>query len=100
MEETIKKLSVNHSKHIHLYDPTGGLDNTRRLTGFHETSNINYFTSGIANRDCSIRIPRQCHQDGCGYIEDRRPASNCDPYVVTEVIAKTTILNMKIEELQ
>ena len=30
-------------------------------------------------------------QSGCkGYIEDRRPASNCDPYVVAKPIVETT----------
>lgn len=27
-----------------------------------------------------------------GYLEDRRPASNMDPYVVTGLLAETTIL--------
>jgi glutamine synthetase len=27
-----------------------------------------------------------------GYLEDRRPASNMDPYIVTGLLAETTIL--------
>jgi len=93
MEEAINKLSKNHWKHIQCYDPKGGEDNKRRLTGHHETSSIHDFSWGVANRGSSIRIPRQCHADGFGYIEDRRPSSNCDPYSVTEALVRTTILD-------
>ena len=51
------------------------------------------FKYGVANRGASIRIPRQTEIDQKGYLEDRRPAANCDPYVVTSMIARTTILN-------
>lgn len=78
--------------HIRMYDPRGGQDNTRRLTGQHETSSITEFSAGVANRGASIRIPRQVGQDGCGYFEDRRPAANCDPYAVTEAIMRTVLL--------
>ena len=33
-------------------------------------------------RGCSIRIPRECAEERKGYLEDRRPSSNCDPYQV------------------
>jgi len=93
IEEAIEKLSKQHARHIRAYDPRDGKDNERRLTGHHETSNINDFSAGVANRGASIRIPRQVGEDGYGYLEDRRPASNCDPYRVTEMIVRTTILN-------
>ena len=47
---------------------------------------------GVANRGASIRVGRDTEKDGKGYFEDRRPASNMDPYVVTSMIAETTIL--------
>ena len=50
------------------------------------------FSAGVANRGASIRIPRPVMEDGKGYLEDRRPASNCDPYRVTEIIVRTTVL--------
>merc|ERR1712154_21938 len=50
---------------------------------------------GVADRGASIRIPRQCELDKCGYLEDRRPAANCDPYIVTSMIAKSTLLDEK-----
>jgi len=93
IEEAIDKLSKNHSRHIRAYDPRGGKDNERRLTGRHETSSIHDFSAGVANRGASIRIPRQVGEDGCGYLEDRRPSSNSDPYAVTEIIVRTTILD-------
>ena len=90
--DAIERLSARHDYHIKMYDPKEGEDNKRRLTGLHETSSIHSFSHGIANRGASVRIPRQCAEDGKGYLEDRRPSSNCDPYRVTEAIVRTTIL--------
>ena len=92
IEEAIEKLSKCHVRHIKAYDPKEGKDNERRLTGLHETSSIHDFSAGVANRGASIRIPRQVAEDGYGYLEDRRPSSNCDPYTVTEVLVQTTVL--------
>jgi len=93
IEKAIDKLSKQHIRHITAYDPHGGKDNERRLTGKHETSSIHDFSAGVANRGASIRIPRSCAEEKKGYLEDRRPSSNCDPYRVSEVIARTVILN-------
>jgi len=93
IETAIDRLSKHHIRHIKAYDPNEGKDNERRLTGLHETSSIHDFSAGVANRGCSIRIPRECAEQGYGYLEDRRPSSNCDPYSVTEVIVKTVCLN-------
>merc|ERR1712042_20564 len=91
IEDAIEKLQDKHDEHIKAYDPKEGADNARRLTGRCETSSINDFSAGVANRGASIRIPRQVMADKCGYFEDRRPSSNCDPYAVTDIIVKTTI---------
>jgi glutamine synthetase len=88
----IEKLAARAETHIALYDPNQGADNRRRLTGLHETASIDEFSSGVANRAASIRIPRHVAADECGYLEDRRPASNCDPYSSTEIIVRTTVL--------
>ncbi|KAL8588097.1 hypothetical protein ACOMHN_063933 [Nucella lapillus] len=93
IEDSITKLSKKHEEHIRAYDPNKGADNRRRLTGLHETSSIRDFSAGVANRSSSVRIPRQVAEDGFGYLEDRRPSSNCDPYAVTEIIVKTTLLD-------
>jgi len=86
--EAIERLAKKHKEHIALY----GVDNDKRLTGAHETASIESFSYGVANRGASVRIPNQAKKDGKGYFEDRRPASNMDPYLVTAKIAETTIL--------
>lgn len=58
----------------------------RRLTGKHETSSIDEFSFGVSDRSASIRIPLQVANAGKGYLEDRRPNSNADPYRVTAVL--------------
>merc|ERR1711988_145870 len=84
----IEKLGKKHQEHIDVY----GEGNARRLTGAHETAPIHEFSYGVANRGASVRIPRTAEKDKCGYFEDRRPASNMDPYVVTSKIFHTTCL--------
>ena len=86
--KAIEKLGEKHAEHISVY----GEDNEQRLTGKHETASVDKFSYGVADRGSSIRIPRFTNRDGRGYMEDRRPASNMDPYVVTSKIAETTIL--------
>jgi len=84
---TIDKLKDKHEEHIKIY----GSDNDKRLTGYHETADISTFSYGVADRGCSIRIPRFTERDGKGYLEDRRPASNMDPYLVTSKIVQTDL---------
>ena len=76
-----------------MYDPHGGKDNARRLTGAHETAAIDKFAWGASDRGTAIRVHKRVLEKGHGYFEDRRPASNCDPYSVSEIIVRTTILN-------
>ena len=59
IEAAIEKLGKEHLRHISLYDPEGGEDNKRRLTGLHETSSIEQFSWGVGNRGASVRIPKQ-----------------------------------------
>jgi len=66
-----------------------GEGNDKRLTGQHETCSIKEFKFGVADRGASIRIPRTAEKDGKGYMEDRRPAANCDPYRVAARVMKT-----------
>merc|ERR1712173_517711 len=70
INDAVERMSQRHAVHIYYYDPHEGKDNARRLTGLHETSHIDDFSSGVANRGASIRIPRQVAKDGCGYLED------------------------------
>ncbi len=60
-----------------------------RLTGEHETCPHNEFRYGVSDRGASIRIPWQVARDQKGYLEDRRPNANCDPYVVTRLMLET-----------
>ena len=70
-----------------------GEDNHLRLTGHHETSTSDKFSWGVGSRAASFRIPTSVRAaNGKGYIEDRRPASNIDPYVVSAMIFDTTVL--------
>ena len=68
--------------------PSLAQGNERRLTGRHETASMSDFSYGVANRGASIRIGRDTFNEKKGYFEDRRPASNMDPYVVTMMICK------------
>ncbi len=61
----------------------------QRLTGLHETARYDQYSYGVSDRGASVRIPWQVERDGKGYIEDRRPNANCDPYVVTRLIVET-----------
>jgi len=86
IDDMMSRFSDKHKLHIELY----GEGNQKRLTGHHETSSSETFSYGCGNRACSFRIPTQTmHDDGKGYIEDRRPASNIDPYTVTALILDT-----------
>ena len=82
-----EKLGKNHERHIEQY----GAGNEFRLTGRHETCSIREFKYGVADRTCSIRIPRMVATDGCGYLEDRRPAANADPYLVCQALVSTIL---------
>lgn len=93
IEAAIEKLSKKHDKHIKAYDPKGGADNIRRLVGRLETSSIDKFSWGVADRGSSVRIPRGVANAQKGYLEDRRPSSNCDPYNVCHALITTTLLD-------
>lgn len=84
--DAVEKLSKTHNEHIAVYG-----NNSERLSGTHETSRIDHFTSGVGDRTASVRIPTEAVRNGHGYLEDRRPASDCDPYLVTSKILSTVL---------
>ena len=86
IEDACEKLSKKHDKHIEVY----GAHNEERLTGLHETCSIKEFRYGVSDRGASIRIPMQTANDGFGYLEDRRPSANMDPYKVCAILIETT----------
>lgn len=78
IEKVLLNLKKNHEKHIKVY----GHKLNERLTGAHETSSINEFRAAESDRGASIRIPLTTSKKGYGYLEDRRPGANIDPYIV------------------
>jgi glutamine synthetase len=90
-EDNFNKICEQFGKNIERHISVYGADNDKRLTGAHETQAIDQFSYGISDRGASIRIPVATVDDGWkGRLEDRRPASNADPYKVAAAIVKTT----------
>jgi glutamine synthetase len=85
INEAISRLKARHQQHIAVY----GHDLELRLTGKHETASINQFISGVGDRGASIRIPRPVASKGYGYLEDRRPGANANPYEVAAILVET-----------
>lgn len=81
VHEIMEKFKNAHYDHMTLY----GNKNELRLTGKHETCSILDFKWGFGDRTASIR----CNDK---YFEDRRPASNVDPYLATAKIMETLML--------
>jgi glutamine synthetase len=86
IDAAIAKLEKTHMEHITQY----GLGNEARLTGKHETADMNSFSSGAGDRGASVRIPLPVQLKGYGYLEDRRPSANVNPYIVSRLLLKTT----------
>lgn len=85
IETACQKLAKFHQQHISVY----GADNEKRLTGIHETCGINKFSYGVSDRGASVRIPAATAQQKSGYLEDRRPAANLDPYQIFTALLET-----------
>ena len=90
-EEIFTQICEEFGKNIERHISVYGAYNDERLTGAHETQSITTFSFGVSDRGASIRIPIGTVEDGWkGRLEDRRPASNADPYKVAAAIVKTT----------
>lgn len=85
IQKAIKALEARHKEHIAVY----GADLELRLTGQHETANISHFVAGVGHRGASVRIPRPVANKGYGYLEDRRPGANANPYEVAAILVET-----------
>lgn len=79
IEASVQRMGRNALEDIRFY----GKDNQNRLTGIHETASVSTFSWGVGTRHTSIRIPNDTKKAGKGYLEDRRPAANIDPYLVS-----------------
>ena len=86
IESACEKLGRKHEEHIAVY----GAHNEERLTGLHETCAFHEFRYGVSDRGASIRIPMDTANNGKGYLEDRRPSANMDPYQVCAALIETT----------
>jgi glutamine synthetase len=85
-EKRMAAFEKYRDEHIAAYGP----DNHLRLTGLHETQSIDKFSYGVADRGASIRIPHSFVNSGYkGYLEDRRPNSQADPYKILSRLVKT-----------
>jgi len=91
-DSIFKTFEGRHLEHIKCY----GSSNEMRLTGKHETQSIDKFSWGVSDRGASIRVPLSTSEDWKGYVEDRRPASNGDPYRITYVIAESIVIAEKL----
>lgn len=90
-EATFRKICEGFGEQVPRHIGVYGAHNDQRLTGLHETQRIDQFSYGVSDRGASIRIPVGTIEDGWkGRLEDRRPASNADPYKVAAAIVKTT----------
>lgn len=85
IDRAVGMLEDGHAFHIEHY----GDRLHERLTGLHETCDIATFRSGVAHRGASIRIPQSVASKGYGYLEDRRPGANANPYLVTACLIAT-----------
>jgi glutamine synthetase len=93
IEAACEMLGKKHKEHIAVY----GSGNEQRLTGLHETCSIDEFRYGNSDRGASVRIPMQTCKDGCGYLEDRRPSANMDPYRVCTALMETICDSVMVE---
>jgi glutamine synthetase len=89
-KEYLEKLMAAFEKYIPEHIAVYGPENHLRLTGLHETQAIDKFSYGLSDRGASVRLPVNFVRDGYkGYLEDRRPNSEADPYQIVSRILKT-----------
>jgi glutamine synthetase len=90
-----RSFDVRHQEHIQNY----GSENNLRLTGKHETQSIDKFSWGVSDRGASIRVPLATSKEWKGYVEDRRPASNGDPYKIVRVISEALDFALQLNKI-
>jgi len=93
INKAIDALEKKHREHIAVY----GHELELRLTGKHETAHMSQFIAGVGHRGASVRIPRPVANKGYGYLEDRRPGANANPYEVAAALVET-ICGVKITQ--
>lgn len=96
IKQAIATLEKRHKDHIAVY----GYGLEERLTGSHETAPIHQFNWGVGHRGASVRIPQAVANKGYGYIEDRRPGANANPYEVAAVLIETICGGLHTQTIQ
>jgi glutamine synthetase len=97
-EKYFKSIFASFESRMNEHIENYGSDNHLRLTGKHETQSINKFSWGVSDRGASIRVPKVVGETWKGYLEDRRPASNANPYCILNVICESLKLAEQLFE--
>jgi len=95
-ESIFNSFGSRHEDHIKAY----GSNNNLRLTGEYETQSIDKFSWGVSDRGASIRVPQETAKEWKGYVEDRRPGSNADPYKIIKEIVTSLKTAEQIYEMR
>jgi glutamine synthetase len=88
---TIQELKSHNTEDMKYY----GEKNTLRMTGENETARYDVFSHGVGDRTASVRIPHDTFIKKYGYMEDRRPGANMDPYLVTSILFNRYISSLR-----
>ena len=97
-EKYFKSIFASFESRMEEHVENYGSDNHLRLTGKHETQSIDKFSWGVSDRGASIRVPKVVGETWKGYLEDRRPASNANPYCILNVICESLKLAEQLFE--
>ena len=97
-EEYFKSIFKVFESRAKIHIENYGSDNHLRLTGKHETQSIDKFSWGVSDRGASIRVPKSVGETWKGYLEDRRPSSNANPYKVLQIISESLELAKDLDE--
>ena len=97
-EEYFKSIFKVFESRAKIHIENYGSDNHLRLTGKHETQSIDKFSWGVSDRGASIRVPKSVGETWKGYLEDRRPGSNANPYKVLQIISESLELAKDLDE--
>jgi glutamine synthetase len=97
-EKYFKSIFASFESRMNEHIENYGSDNHLRLTGKHETQSIDKFSWGVSDRGASIRVPKVVGETWKGYLEDRRPASNANPYSILNVICESLKLAEQLFE--
>lgn len=95
IDDMMERFEEKHDLHMSVY----GEGNKQRMSGAHETAAYDEFSYGVGNRAASFRIPTEvANAGGKGYIEDRRPGSNIDPYLVAALVFDSGVIDGLVDD--